>query len=519
METYATRPKETLSSAHTAQQTLKTPQTGAITPSPVTWQANSFRLPSVFGNPAGVLRVQQLKGNREVGHMLAVQQSAEAQGLREPSDETIRSAAAEGVRTPAMMLPFLDRIQASFGRHSIGHIKAHVGLEAAQASRAMNALAFASGDHVVFGGMPDLRTAAHEAAHVVQQQAGVQLVGDLGREGDAYERHADAVADAVTAGKSAEDLLEPFAAAPTVGTNGVQRYVQVGTVSNLEIIWYFVKDLLESVWGRKKRLAQLAEDNSAYLFHSYEALANALDSSFLKPKKIERARPEWANGIKNGLKDTWGGKRHRRHIIMSSLIRDAVYSVTDGGLYDEGEKRDVYNEISASAGFGYKSSLLAEAEYILVYVLHNNPANLVLDSGSENIAIGMLAHSFGEILKNPQPEFDKYVVEGPDKYFVSKIKGFGTAVQAGIIDDVRKFPQPGNLEEFVDLLEMLYDSTAFDLLTKEKMPSWVSQLTPLHAGFVGARDKHDLKLLEMTAKEFVELGNKYGSPKYKTIWW
>lgn len=182
-------------------------------------QASSVQAPPVLGSPAGVLMIQQLKGNRAVGQRL-VQQSAEAQGLREPSDSEIHSAAAEGIRTPATTLPFLDRIQASFGRHSIGHVKAHVGPEAAQASRAMNALAFASGDHVVFGSTPDLRTAAHEAAHVVQQQAGVQLDGGIGHAGDSYEHNADAVADAVVAGRSAESLLVSIATNFAVGGAG-----------------------------------------------------------------------------------------------------------------------------------------------------------------------------------------------------------------------------------------------------------------------------------------------------------
>jgi Domain of unknown function (DUF4157) len=155
-----------------------------------------------------VLAIQRAAGNQAVMRMLdarrpghplagpvpAVQRSSEiepdgdvqraAAALHEPSDEAIRSAAADGVRTPSVPLPHLDRIQASFGRHSIAHVQAHVGPEAARASRAMNALAYASGDHVVFGSTPDLRTAAHEAAHIVQQQAGVQLSGGIGRAGD-----------------------------------------------------------------------------------------------------------------------------------------------------------------------------------------------------------------------------------------------------------------------------------------------------------------------------------------------
>ncbi len=67
-----------------------------------------------------------------------------------------------------------------------------------------------------------LHTAAHEAAHVVQQRAGVHLKGGLGEAGDAYEQHADAVADAVVRGESAEGLL---GAVHVVGDSGpaIQR--------------------------------------------------------------------------------------------------------------------------------------------------------------------------------------------------------------------------------------------------------------------------------------------------------
>ncbi|HZJ68368.1 MAG TPA: hypothetical protein VFD36_32930, partial [Kofleriaceae bacterium] len=72
---------------------------------------------------------------------------------------------------------------------------------------------YATGSTVAFASpSPSLHTAAHEAAHVVQQRGGVQLAGGVGQAGDAYERHADAVADRVVAGASAEDLLDPFAA-------------------------------------------------------------------------------------------------------------------------------------------------------------------------------------------------------------------------------------------------------------------------------------------------------------------
>ena len=74
----------------------------------------------------------------------------------------------------------------------------------------------------MLGSKSDLHTAAHEAAHVVQQRGGVQLKGGVGQAGDSYERHADAVADKVVAGESAEALLSEMAG-PAGGAGGVQK--------------------------------------------------------------------------------------------------------------------------------------------------------------------------------------------------------------------------------------------------------------------------------------------------------
>ena len=69
-----------------------------------------------------------------------------------------------------------------------------------------------------------MHTAAHEAAHVVQQRGGVQLKGGIdGGASAPYERHADAVADAVVAGRSAEGLLAQHAGSGTSTSAQVQR--------------------------------------------------------------------------------------------------------------------------------------------------------------------------------------------------------------------------------------------------------------------------------------------------------
>jgi hypothetical protein len=134
--------------------------------------------------------------------------------------------AAGALADPAQALPHGDAIQRAFGSHDIGGIEARVGGAAADASAALGAEAYAFGDLVAFADAPDLRLAAHEAAHVVQQRGGVQLSGGLDAWGDPYERHADAVAERVVQGESAADLLDQVAGGAPVAA--VQRSPREG---------------------------------------------------------------------------------------------------------------------------------------------------------------------------------------------------------------------------------------------------------------------------------------------------
>lgn len=139
----------------------------------------------------------------------------------EGADVDVHAEAARGLSGSSHALPHLDTIQQSFGHHDVTGIQAHSDDAASSASAAMGARAYATGNSVAFGGAPDLHTAAHEAAHVVQQRAGVSLSGGVGQVGDAYEQHADRVADAVVAGKSASTLLDSMAGGGA--SEGVQR--------------------------------------------------------------------------------------------------------------------------------------------------------------------------------------------------------------------------------------------------------------------------------------------------------
>lgn len=116
--------------------------------------------------------------------------------------------AARGVHGATEALPFVDVIQRAFGRHDVGRVRARVGGAATAASDVIGARAYAFGDRVAFGASPDLHTAAHEAAHVVQQRAGLGPAGGVGSSGDRYEVEANLIADAVVAGRPAEGLLD-----------------------------------------------------------------------------------------------------------------------------------------------------------------------------------------------------------------------------------------------------------------------------------------------------------------------
>ena len=126
---------------------------------------------------------------------------------RSNSTESVQQTAAQGIEGSSQSLPHIGEIQNSFGSHDVSSVQAHVGGNATKANESMGSTAYATGNHVAFKSNPDLHTAAHEAAHVVQQRRGVSLKGGVGQAGDSYELHADAVADKVVAGQSAESML------------------------------------------------------------------------------------------------------------------------------------------------------------------------------------------------------------------------------------------------------------------------------------------------------------------------
>ncbi len=195
-------------------------------------RADAFDLPGAARTPPGKTSLTQRMAPRvitvapPVDAPAATASATPVQAARGPAvvDDPFgfHLAAQRGVAGAGGPLPHLAPIAASFGHHDVSGVRAHVGGAAAEAASEIGAQAYATGDSVAFAGSPDLHLAAHEAAHVVQQRAGVQLKGGVGQAGDAYERHADAVADLVVQGRSAAGLLDQMAPAGAA-TSGVQR--------------------------------------------------------------------------------------------------------------------------------------------------------------------------------------------------------------------------------------------------------------------------------------------------------
>ncbi len=154
---------------------------------------------------------QSALGNR---HFMQFVEAAHQHGA--PADA--HSIAAQGMRGTGSPLTHLATIQEAFGHHDVRGMREHTGSAARTSLDTLGAGSYAMRGQMAFGGAPDLYSQAHEAAHGVQQAAlggQMKLEGGIGKEGDRYERHADAVAEAVINGESAESLLDEMASGPT----------------------------------------------------------------------------------------------------------------------------------------------------------------------------------------------------------------------------------------------------------------------------------------------------------------
>lgn len=126
------------------------------------------------------------------------------EGLASGSGASDVAVGERGLSGAASPYPFRQQIESSFGRSLTA--TAHTDGAAGDACATLGAQGYAYGNAVAFSSpSPSLHTAAHEAAHTLQQSQGVHLKSGAG--GDGYEQHADAAADLVVSGRSAAHLF------------------------------------------------------------------------------------------------------------------------------------------------------------------------------------------------------------------------------------------------------------------------------------------------------------------------
>lgn len=143
---------------------------------------------------AGLAALQQSVGNRAVVRLLGA--------------DTLRTVARQGMAGAGSPIDHHSTLQRSLGGYDIGNVRAHVGRHARDATSLLGARGYAMGEQVAFARPPDLRSAAHEVAHVLGQRVGFMPSGAHGRPGDRFERFAEGFADTVARGRSVEPLVD-----------------------------------------------------------------------------------------------------------------------------------------------------------------------------------------------------------------------------------------------------------------------------------------------------------------------
>ena len=168
--------------------------------------------------------------------------------------------ANNALRGSGRPLSHLDAIQESFGHHDVTGMREVTGSSARQALTFLRAEGFTSNGCMAVGDTPDLFTQAHEAAHGVQQVAlgrDLRLKDGIGEAGDKYERHADAVAEKVLRGQSAQELLDDMA-------GGMQTKVEAGNHAGAI---QFNEEIIDKFKSSESRLILLDYDGTLVGFH------------------------------------------------------------------------------------------------------------------------------------------------------------------------------------------------------------------------------------------------------------
>ena len=236
------------------------------------------------------------------------------------SQDEVARIAQEGTAGSGETLPYLDQISEAFGHVDLSGVRAFVGGAAAKANAEIGSRAYASGGVVAFAETPDLRTTAHETAHLIQQIRGQFTEGNRAQ----LETHADAVADRVVSGRSAADLLGTGGAIAGMTTGAVQLtgedipVTRGGTptmsMHNEAALWIATQAAL----GTVPRANAANGATSVPLILRECMRANVHDANQVAyilataehESGFDASSQEQRNGIRQGADGVWRGRNH-----------------------------------------------------------------------------------------------------------------------------------------------------------------------------------------------------------------
>lgn len=325
--------------------TREAPQRKAETRAPAETRAQiaghfstSARLAGAARPPDDAVRaLMRGAGNRAVSGLLSGSLSAPRPTLPGPVQRdarpdgahatpgAIHHAASAGLATPARALPYLGELRRAFGPHRVDTLRAHISPDACDA---MGAHAYATGDHLVFGGAPSLHQVAHEAAHAIQQRGGLRLDGGVGRSGDRHEQHADAIAHGVTRGYKVDGLLDHYADPKRSSGAGMASGMASGmpSVQRLTMRQERLSARARSVYDQKAMAFEVALGNKLAEAKETHGVAEVMLA------RVQKIVDAWAAKTGQSLDDVYeeefgwrGGDQYYGAFLMTAANIKAVF--------------------------------------------------------------------------------------------------------------------------------------------------------------------------------------------------
>ena len=294
-----------------------------------------YTLPTVVGGLlSGAQPVQFMdsinSGNELLGNRGFLNLVDKLQGGRRQADT--RVIAQRGLAGPGRPLTHLAQLQQAFGHHDIRAMREHTGPGAGSALAALGAEGYACDGRMALAGPPDLYVQAHEAAHGVQQAAHGAGLPLAGSPGDCHEREADAVAEAVVRGESAQPLLDSMAGHPTQvipgsGNGAVQmkwpdRNLEDLTMEEFEAAIQEMTDAeLDEAWEELTLLFEIAELEEEEVKSKSQVRAKKGKKEPYKPTQEEIQARRAAKKAQAGGGQSGAGKKQKQKQPQNAQAR------------------------------------------------------------------------------------------------------------------------------------------------------------------------------------------------------